>query len=134
MAITGKEGEAGLDGGLLKFYWFAHESTSDPMILTIGRTACIYHFPVASNITFAGGRYWVAYMRPTEGEVLKLSLWSWKPGDKKARVEDLDSPPDWNSHLSMTAIGDRLCLAYHCVTGPRYFENARIETIFRKAQ
>lgn len=134
IAITGKEGSPSPDGGPLRFYWFAHDSTDAPAMLIIGATACIYQFPVASNVTFAGGRFWVAYMRPTEKEELKLALWSWKPGDKEARVEDLDSPADWNSHLSMAAIGDRLCLAYHCVTDHQYPGNARIVTVFRKAE
>ena len=126
IAMTGKE-----DREILKFYWFAHDSVAELKVLTIGATACIYDFPVASNITHAGGRYWVAYMRP-DGEELKLSLWSWKPGDEKGRVEDLDSPTTWNSHLSMAAIGDRLCLAYHWAD--IYPGVAKIVTVFRKAE
>ena len=135
IAMTGKEGGASEKGGPLIFYWFAHESTAPPVILTIGTTACIYDFPVASNIAFAGGRFWVAYMRPTEKQDLKLALWSWHPGDKDGRVEDLDSPAHWNSHLSLAAIGDRLCLAYHCATVESYYgSEARIMTVFRKAE
>lgn len=126
IAMTGKE-----DREILKFYWFAHDSVGEPKILTIGATACIYDFPVASNITFADGRYWVAFMRPDE-EALKLSMWSWKPGEEKGRVEDLDSPANWNSHLSMAAIGDQLCLAYHLAD--RYPGVARIVTVFHKAE
>lgn len=126
IAMTGKE-----DPEILKFYWFAHESVGEPQVLTIGPTACIYDFPVASNIAHAGGRYWVAYMRP-HGMELKLSLWSWKPGEEKGRVEDLDSPADWNSRLSMAAIGDQLCLAYHWANN--YPGVAKIVTVFRKAE
>jgi hypothetical protein len=128
IAITGKEREP------LKFYWFAHEETVAPVVLTIGTTACIYDFPVASNIAFAGGRFWVAFMRPEGSEDLKLALWSWKPGEKDGRVEILDSPAYWNSHLSMAAIGDRLCLAYHCEVPVSSDRNARIVTVFRKAE
>lgn len=134
IAITGKNEVPGPDGGPLKFFWFAHDSTEPPTVITIGTTACIYQFPVASNVAFAGGKFWVAYMRPTDKEGLKLALWSWKPGDKEAQVEDLDSPADWNSHLSMAAIGDQLCLAYHCVTDRKNSRNARIVTLFRKAK
>jgi hypothetical protein len=128
IAITGKELEP------LKFYWFAHEETVEPFVLTIGTTACIYDFPVASNIAFAGGRFWVAFMRPEGSEDLKLALWSWKPGEKDGRVEILDSPAYWNSHLSMAAIGDRLCLAYHCEVPGSSDRHARIVTVFRKAE
>ena len=133
IAMTGKEGKDHSPNDPLRFYWFAHESTGKPALLTIGPTACIYQFPVASNLAFAGGRFWLAYMRPTK-EDLKLALWSWKPGDKAARVEDLDSPADWNSDLSLAAIGDRLCLAYHCVNSREYPGNAEIVTVFRKAE
>ena len=136
IAITGKEGGDHREDDPLKFYWFAHEETGAPVILNLGATACIYEFPVASNIAFAGGRFWVAYMRPTDdGQDLKLALWSWKPGEKDGRVVVLDSPAFWNSHLSMAAIGDRLCLAYHCVVPDRANnQNARIVTVFRKAE
>lgn len=134
IAMTGKEMSPAQDGGPLKFYWFEHDSAAAPTVLTIGATACIYNFPVASNVAFAGGKFWVAYMRPAENQALKLSLWSWKPGDKEGRVEDLDSPADWNSHLSIAAIGDQLCLAYHCVTDHQDPVRARIVTVFRKAK
>lgn len=135
IAITGKEGERRPDGGFLRFYWFPHDSTGTPEIQTIGTTACIYDFPVASNIAFAGGKFWLAYMRPVKGEGCELILWSWKPGAKKGHTETLDSPGDWNSHLSMAAIGDRLCLAYHCVDYEHSRDGmARIVTVFRKAE
>lgn len=136
IAITGKEGGDQREGGPLMFYWFRHEETGAPVILNLGATACIYNFPVASNIAFAGGRFRVAYMRPADdGKDLKLALWSWKPGEKDGRVEVLDSPAFGNSHLSMAGIGDRLCLAYHCVVPDRANNrNARIVTVFRKAE
>lgn len=136
IAITGKVGTSHRQDDPLMFFWFAHEETGAPTILDLGATACIYDFPVASNIAFAGGRFWVAYMRLTDdGQDLKLALWSWKLGDQDGRVEVLDSPAFWNSHLSMAAIGDRLCLAYHCVVPDRANnQNARIVTVFRKAQ
>lgn len=121
-------------GGPLKFYWFEHESTDGPIVLTIGPTACIYHFPVISNIVWAGGKFWVAYMRPAEEGGMKLALWSWKPGEKEGKIEDLNSPADWNSTLSMAAIGNQLCLAYHCVADHDYPGIAKIETVFRKAR
>lgn len=129
VAITGKE-----DRTNLKFYWFAYESTADPEVRTIGPTACIYHFPVASNLVYAGERFWVAFMRPDEERGWKLSMWSWKLGEEEGRIEDLDSPADANSDLSLAAIGDRLCLAYHCLDYEAREPLARIVTVFRKAE
>lgn len=128
IAILGKEDAR----NLLRFYWFDHESTEPPIVHYLGPTACIYHFPVASNIAYAGGRFWVAAVRPGE-EMWKLSMWSWKPGEPEGRMEDLDSPADWNSSLSLAAIGDRLCLAYHHPEDG-YPGEARILTVFREAR
>lgn len=132
IAITGKQG--GEDAGALYFYWFAHGETKAGTVVRIGPTACIYDFPVASNIAFAGDRFWVAYMAGEEN--LKLMLWSWKPGEKEGRAVALDSPAHWNSHLSLAAIGDRLCLAYHCAIpgSDGNPQRARILTVFRKAE
>ena len=130
VAITGVEETANL-----KFYWFEHESTKPPAVQVIGATATIYHFPVASNVAYAGGRFWVALMQPDETEGWKLALWSWKPGEAKGRMEVLDSLAHWNCHLSLAAIGDRLCLAYHCDLLESYNESeARIVTLFREAK
>jgi hypothetical protein len=138
LALTGKEGRGEVAENNLKFYWFEHEATEALTTQSIGPTICIYDFPVASNIAYAGGRFWVAYMRPAgqpEDEGVELALWSWKPGEEKGRVEVLDSPAHWNCHLSMAAIGDRLCLAYHCAMKESYYgTDARIVTVFRKAE
>ena len=55
--MTGREGAPDPEGGPLKFYLLAHNSTDAPATLTIGATACIYCFPVAPNVAFAGGRF-----------------------------------------------------------------------------
>jgi hypothetical protein len=135
MAISGKE-----DHYILKFYWFEHGADRPPVTFTIGHTYCIYNFPVASNIAYAGGRFWLAFMRSgrkndAEEYTGQLVLWSWKPGDEKPREALLDSPVHWNCSLSMAAIGDRLCLAYHCATADDYYGgDARIFTVFKKAE
>ncbi len=130
LAITGKE-----DPDDLRFYWFEHDSVKPPVVQMIGGTSTIYDFPVASNLAFAGGRFWVAFIRPRETDGWDLVLWSWKPGEAEGRFEVLDSPAHWNCQLSMAAIGDRLCLAYHCATAEEnYRTGARIVTVFRKAE
>ena len=62
IAMTGKE-----DALNLKFYWLAHDSVEAPKELMIGPTACIYDFPVASNITFEN--------------LSPVATWLGKPGD-----------------------------------------------------
>jgi hypothetical protein len=135
IAITGKQGDQVPDGGPLEFFWFPHDASTPPVSLTIGETACIYHFPVASNLAIAGGRFWLAFMRPVEDDGLDLALWSWQPGEKQARVEKLDSPAFWNSSLSLATIGDNLCLAYHWVDHEQPgLPYAKILTVFHKAE
>ena len=138
IAITAKE-----DRERLKFYWFPFASSGLPVILDLGPTICIYDFPVASNIVWAGGKFWIAYMRydpapggkEEDGGRTNLRLWSWKPGDPAAKDELMESPGFGNSHLSMAAIGDRLCLAYHAMVPPYHAEPmSRIITVFRKAE
>ena len=136
IAITGKESNGeNEENGPLRFYWFSYGEKGSPVILDIGPTACIYYFPVASNLAFAGGRFWVGLIHPVD-ENLKAALWSWKPGDKEGRMDNLDSPADWNSHMSLAAIGDQLCLAYHCVVRAENqpTDDAKIITVFRKAE
>jgi len=141
IGFMGKEGGIDDDGmmdNMLRFYWFKHESIKPPLRLEVGRTVCIYDFPVASNLAYAGGRFWVAYMgipaEEKEDAGLQLMLWSWAPGEKTGRLEALDSPAFGNSHLSLAAIGDRLCLAYHCALDGYPGTDARIVTVFRKAE
>ncbi len=119
----------------LEFFWFPHDVSIPPVSINIGETARIF-YPVASNLVFAVGRFWLAYMRPMENDEWELVLWSWQPGDKEARVEKLDSPALWNTHLSLAAIGDHLCLAYHWENPEPLHRTplAEIVTLFRKAE
>lgn len=113
------------------FFWYPFGKDEEPKRIEIGLPIYIYTFPTASNVVFAGGRFWIAIM----SQEAKLVLWSWKPGEEKPRTKILDSPYHWNCDLSLAAIDDRLCLAYHCATSlGGYGENARIFTVFEKAE
>ncbi|MEQ1843793.1 MAG: hypothetical protein ABL994_25600, partial [Verrucomicrobiales bacterium] len=114
--------------GAYQCFWFRFGIDAPPETVPICEPLRIYDFAVSSNIVLAAGRFYVASM--VEGP--KLELWSWKPGEPKGRVETLDSPADWNCHLHMAAIGNRLCLAYHCATRQEG-NNSRIFTVFRTA-
>ena len=59
-------------------------------------------------------------------------------GDNAARLRaallHLIATQGWRD-LSLAAVGDRLCLAYHCVEGPGFLQQqARIVTVFREAK
>jgi hypothetical protein len=130
IALSGKE-EA---GGRLKIYYFPFASSGPPAVLDVGDTCCIYDFPVASNLVWAGGKFWLAFMRGEGGEGAETVLWSWKPGDPAGKEEVLATPGHWNSHLSIGAIGKQLCLAYHCEQQQGEEAAASIITIFRTAE
>ena len=55
---------------------------------------------------------------------------TWKPGEERPKETILNEPADWNSHLSLAVIGDRLCLAYHTLSG-QYQPVSKIVTAFR---
>ena len=127
ITIAAKAGTDELD-----LYHFRRDRFELPLIARIGNPLNIYDFPVASNLVFAGGKYWIAWMRANEKErKAEAVLSSWRPGDKDALEAVLDGPGNWNSHLSMAASGDSLCIAYHCSNNVRYGRESRIYKIFQ---
>lgn len=98
-----------------------------------GAVQFIWNFPVMSNVVKIGPRYYVAWMRLSQDRQREEGVIStWKPGENKTQEIILTEPADWNSHLSLGVIGDRLCLAYHCLGGEDYMPRSKIYTIFRK--
>jgi hypothetical protein len=116
-------------GSLLSFYRFSRGNFQLPEVVKIGNPATIYDFPVASNIVFAGGKYWIAWMRPGEKEI-EAVLSSWKPGNAEVEHVVLKTPGNWNSYLSLGTTGDVICLAYHCSAEGIYPGRSSIITTF----
>jgi len=126
------------DKAPLKLFWFPVDADQKPAVVEIGVAEKIYFLSRSSNSAHAGGRIWVAFMRADgddEKSVTKLAMWSWRPGDPAGRTIDLDYPAHWNTSMSLAAIGDRLCLAYHAAIDddPGGRGKARIFTVFLKA-
>jgi hypothetical protein len=91
----------------------------------------IWDFPVVSNLVRVGDRYCIAWPRYNKtADIFECVISTWKPGEKRTKEIILDQPADWNSHLSMAVIGTRLCLAYHCLPGGKYFPLSKIITVF----
>jgi hypothetical protein len=92
----------------------------------------IWDFPVVSNLIQIGRRYCIAWPRfNTKSEKFECVISTWKPGEKQPKEIVLDQPADWNSHLSLAKIGNKLCLAYHCLAGDDYLDRSRIITVFQ---
>ena len=119
--------KAGTD--VLSLYYFSRDHFRLPQIVEIGSPATIYDFPSASNLVRAGGRVWIAWVRPKK-EKYEMVLSSWTPGGEKPVETVLDAPANWNSHLSLGVIGDVLCLAYHCSITGAYPGRSEIVTRF----
>lgn len=116
----------------LSLYHFRRDRFELPQVVAIGAPLKIYDFPTASNLVFAGGKYWIAWMRGGEnGKEAEAVLSSWSPGDKAAAKVMLEGPGDWNSHLSMAVSGNVLCVAYHCETAGGV---SKIFTSFREVK
>ena len=92
----------------------------------------IWDFPVVSNLVQVNERYCIAWPRfNRKASRFECIISTWKPGAKEPVEIILDTPADWNTHLSLAVIGDRLCLAYHTLTG-EYNSRSTIITAFRR--
>lgn len=117
-------------------YLFPREGFAKPERFLIGQPATIYDFPTASNVVYANGKFWIAWVRERKKEKIEyeMVLSCVVPGSGEITERILDTPADWNSHLSMAVIGDRLCLAYHCSVSHEYPGTSEIITVFVKAE
>ena len=89
--------------------------------------------PMASNLVQIRDRYclgWIRFNRDKDKYETVIS--SWKPGETKTTDIVLDEISDWNSYLSLAAIGDRVCLAYNCSVDGDYPGFGKIVVAFRK--
>ena len=127
VACIGKQRE-------LSLILFSRHTFSRPETVIVGKPTqiqFIYDFPVVSNLVQIGRRYCIAWVRSdSAGEKFETVISTWRSGEKQARDIVLDEPSDWNTHLSIAAIGNRLCVAYHGF-GDDNFPRSRIITAFR---
>jgi hypothetical protein len=117
----------------LALYQFKRDQFEPPTIIAIGSPLTIYDFPVVSNLIFAGGKYWIAWMRGIDQfSKSEAVLSSWRPGDKTTTETILDGPGNWNSDLSLNVSGDVLCIAYHCSPKADFSTPSKIYTFFHQ--
>lgn len=125
---------ASAHGNKLYLHQFSRTDPTRFKSVVIGEPAFIYMFPIASNLIAVDGRFWIGWVRWNRAEKKHetvLSVWNETMAEPVHHV--LHEPSDWNSHLSLAAIGQRLCLAYHCQTGDELDGKSRIVTVFRPA-
>lgn len=100
--------------GRFGILWHPHGVEQGPTFVELAVPSMIYDYPVASNLVWTEGRFWIATMRaPTPVAPSQPILWSWKPGDNEARQRLVEGEGAADTTMSMAAIGGRLCLAFH---------------------
>lgn len=92
----------------------------------------IWDFPVVSNLVRIGNRYCIAWPRYNRAaNRIECVISTWSPGEDRPKEIVLHEPADTNTHLSLATIGDRLCVAYHCLAGEGPMRS-KIIVVFRK--
>jgi hypothetical protein len=123
-------------GETISLNHFERNSFSLPASVVVGEPATISFFvrsPVVSNLVQIGNRYCVGWIRfNRDKKKYETVISSWKPGEGKTSDIVLDEISDWNSDLSIAAIGNRVCLAYHCSIEGDYMGFGKIITVFRE--
>jgi len=123
------------DDRVLRLFHFDRNKFEAPALASVGKTTFIYDFPGASNVVCAANRFWVAWVHyNSEKKKFETILSSWRPGDEKPHERILDNPSDWNTELSMAAVDNHLCVAYHCAVTGEYPGYSQIITAFRDAK
>lgn len=123
--------EGPYQGSILTLHRFDPALADPPLKLTLGTVATIYHFPTTSPLVITGGRLVLAWMgRPEEVADHQFCLTTVDPATMEPTTRPLAGDYHWNTHVSMAAIGTRLCVAWHDgeIYGP--FRKAKIRVLF----
>jgi hypothetical protein len=111
---------------------FSVRNEGPPMIEKIGKVATIYSFPTCSPLQVVGDNVLVAWMgektEPNEGHAFYLTRINLRTGEK--RTQKLPADYYWNTQISIAAIGDRICIAWHHGQIYGMFQESKIRTLF----
>lgn len=107
--------------------------------IRLGEPALVYSFPRASPPVWAGGRWWVVWVKaantlaelqnPTTAWQTVLS--SYDPNSGKLTEERLPGQSHWNAHLDLKTTKGWLCAAWHASQDGDYPGVGRIITAFK---
>jgi len=123
------------DDHVLRLFYFDRKKFEPPATAAVGKPTFIYDFPGASNVVCAADRFWLSWVHYNpEKKKFETILSGWRRGEEKPQETILDAPSDWNSELSMAAIDNHLCIAYHCSVTGEYPGYSQIITAFRDAK
>jgi hypothetical protein len=128
--------------GVLRVSLARSDGVAQGRTVIVGKACAIYDFPVASNLVWAAGRWWVAWVRDDtpadavendEGNRTYHTVLSCvESGTGKVSHEVLPGISHWNSHLSVATHGGWICVAWHASTDDAYPGHAKVVTAFQK--
>lgn len=105
----------------------------------LGIPAYIMYSPVVSDLVWAGGRWWVAWVRddtPADSKDVKrvyhTILSGVDPKSGKVTHEVLPGISDWNANLSLATHNGWLCAAWHASIDGIYPGIAKVVTAFHQ--
>ena len=133
--VQGEEQEV-----LMKISWIDRASFSLVATVDVGKAASIYDFPSASNLVWAEGKMWFAWVKEFQEDAKdqkfrwKTILTSYDPVTKSLQHKELPQPSNWNTGISMRFLNGWLCLAWHCTKDGSYPGEAAIITAFEKVR
>lgn len=107
--------------------------------IRLGEPALVYSFPRASPPVWAGGRWWIAWVKAASTRAerqIPATAWqtvlsSYDPASGKLTEEKLPGQSHWNTHLDLKTTKGWLCAAWHASQDGDYPGNARITTAFK---
>lgn len=123
---------------LMKLSWIDRASFSVVATVDVSKPATIYDFPSASNLVWAEGKLWLAWVKELgkadieQSPIWKTVLTSYDPHTKSLLHKELPQSSNWNTRISMGFLKGWLCLAWHCTKDGRYPGEAEIITAFEK--
>lgn len=120
------------DPKVLTSYSFDTERFKLIEATTIGNVAAIYHRPTSSPLIPAGDRLVFAWMGiPKGAREPQFSFTEMDPRDLSRKTTSLEGAYSWNTSISLAAIGNRVCIAWHDGEAYGKARKAKIRTLFR---
>jgi hypothetical protein len=114
----------------LFLYHYTIGSLESPKEIKLGQVGMIYDFPVASNLVVVNGASYIVWCRSQEDH-MELVLSKWDGVSEHAVDTVLAKKVDFNLSISIAAIGDHLCVAYHHSRDGDYPGKSVIAMIFK---
>jgi hypothetical protein len=132
---SGMDGKVNDSGIILHLTWIIRHSATAPVTRVLGRCGATYDFASASNLVWASGRLWIAWVREygdPDNRGWETMLTGFDPKSGNVTTKPLPGISNWNTSVSLATTGGWLCAAWHCTKDGSYPGKAIIVTAFEK--